>query len=501
MSIRNQFFKGVIWTVIESWGSRFITFFVFFTLARLLEPKDFGLIALASVFTAFVQIFLDQGLGTAIVQRKNLEPEHLDSAFWTNVGTGVVLTTLSIALSVPVSLFFKQPDLAPVVRWASLGILINSFSSVQEALFQRDLNFKLISIRSLIATLVSGIAGVGMAFAGCGVWSLVVQQLTNAFMRVLVLWISSAWRPRFKFSYPHFQDLFGFGINLLGVKIFQFANSRADNLVIGYFFDATTLGYYAVAKRLADILLDLFSHVVSRTMVPVLSKLQEDNDRLKKTFYLAIETTVLIAFPCFMWLAVLAPNIVPVLYGDKWSLSIPILQTLAIAYLLQAIYYSHLNVLTAKGKTDWQIKLVAFSSVLSLTGFIFAARWGASGVAAAQIVQGLISVPILLKLIDKLVELDFRLYLKRFSYPLLASLASSFIAILTRRLFLNNLGNIPTLAICLAISIPTYLLILNLMNPRMIEEIYKIISVRLLKRNKKSASAEAEKPAEATERL
>lgn len=484
--------------MIESWGSRFITFFVFFTLARLLEPKDFGLIALASVFTAFVQIFLDQGLGTAIVQRQNLEPEHLDSAFWTNVGTGVVLTTLGIALSVPVSLFFKQPDLAPVVRWLSLGLLINSFSSVQEALFQRDLNFKLISIRSLIATLVSGIAGVAMAFAGYGVWSLVVQQLTNAFMRVIVLWLSSKWRPRFKFSYSHFQDLFGFGIHLLGVRIFEFGNSRADSLVIGYFFDATTLGYYAVAKRLADILLDLFSHVVSRTMVPVLSKLQEDNDRLKRTFYLAIEATVLVAFPCFMWLAVLAPNIVPVLYGDKWSLSVPILQTLAIAYLLQAIYYSHLNVLTAKGKTDWQIKLVAFSSVLSLAGFILAVRWGASGVAAAQIVQGLISVPILLKLIDKLVDLDFRLYLKRFSYPLIASLFSSFVAILVKRLLLENLGDVSTLVICLAVSIPMYLLILSLINPRRVEEVCKIISVKQSQRGKKP---DVEKHAKATKRL
>ena len=485
MSIRNQFFTGVIWTVIESWGSRFITFFVFFTLARLLEPKDFGLIALASVFTAFVQIFLDQGLGTAIVQRQNLEPEHLDSAFWTNVGTGVVLTALCIALSVPVSLFFKQPDLAPVVRWASFGILINSFSSVQEALFQRDLNFKLISIRSLIATLVSGIAGVAMAFAGYGVWSLVVQQLTNAFIRVAVLWLSSRWRPRFRFSYSHFQDLFGFGIHLLGIRVFEFANSRADSLVIGYFFDPTTLGYYAVAKRLADILLDLFSHVVSRTMVPVLSKLQEDNERLKSTFYLAIETTVLIAFPCFMWLAVLAPNIVPVLYGDKWSLSIPILQTLAIAYLLQAIYYSHLNVLTAKGKTNWQIRLVAFSSVLSLTGFILAVRWGASGVAAAQIVQGLISVPILLKLIDKLVDLDFRLYLKRFSYPLLASLLASLVIVVIEKLFLSGFGNIFTLTVCIAVGIPTYLLILNLMNPKMVEEVYRVISGKLPKRGKK----------------
>ena len=500
MSVRNQFFKGVIWTVIESWGSRFITFFVFFTLARLLDPKDFGLIALASVFTAFVQIFLDQGLGTAIVQRQNLEPEHLDSAFWTNVGTGVVLTALCIALSVPVSLFFKQPDLAPVIRWASLGLLINSFGSVQEAIFKRDLNFRLISIRSLIATLVSGVAGVAMAFAGYGVWSLVVQQLTNAFMRVLVLWISSTWRPRFKFSYPHFKDLLGFGIHLLGVNIFQFANSRADNLVIGYFFDATTLGYYAVAKRLADILLDLFSHVVSRTMVPVLSKLQEDNERLKRMFYLAIETTVLIAFPCFMWLAVLAPNIVPVLYGDKWSLSIPILQTLAIAYLLQAIYYSHLNVLTAKGKTDWQIKLVAFSSVLSLTGFVVGTRWGVNGVAAAQIVQGIISVPILLKLIDGLVGIDFHEYSRRICHPFLASTLSSLLAFSVKRTFLDGLGDVWVLLICLVISIPTYLLILSLTNPKMVEEVYTFVSSRLSRRNQNLEPVEIEEADDVAER-
>lgn len=488
MSTKSQIFKGVIWTTIESWGSRFITFFVFFTLARLLDPKDFGLIAIASVFTAFVQIFLDQGLGTAIVQRQNLEPEHLDSAFWTNVGTGIVLTVLGIALSVPVSLFFRQPELVPVIRWLSLGLLINSFGSVQEALFQRDLNFKLISVRSIIATLVSGVAGVAMALGGYGVWSLVVQQLTNTFIRVLVLWLSSSWRPRLIFSRSHFQDLFGFGINLLGVKIFQFANSRADSLVVGYFFDSTALGYYAVAKRLADILLDLFSHVISRTMVPILSKLQEEDHQFRKTFYLATSLTFLTAFPCFMGLAVLAPSIVPVVYGEKWLPSVLTLQTLAIAYLMQAIYYSHVNVLTAKGKTDWQIKLVALSSVLSLTGFLVGTRWGVNGVAAAQIVQGFVSVPILLKLINVLVDIDFHEYLKRICYPFLASAFSSSLAFGVKRLFLDNLEDIWTLVICLTLSVSTYLLILSLTNPKIVGEVYVFLSKGLALKRKKERS-------------
>lgn len=229
MSIKEKAVKGIVWSVIQNWGSQAGSLIVFFLLARLLEPKAFGLVALASIFLAFMQIFLNQGFATVVIQRQELESEHLDTAFWTNLAIGISLTVLGFTTAGLVADLFRQPQLTRILKGFSL-LFFNYFPwQCQQALLERNFAFKAIAVRWLAGTFIGGAVGVIMAFCGLGVWSLVSQQLVHEFVGTLVLWRASCWGPSFIFSFKHFQHLFSFKIQLLVFNILKIFNTRFDD--------------------------------------------------------------------------------------------------------------------------------------------------------------------------------------------------------------------------------------------------------------------------------
>lgn len=266
MSTREKTASSIFWTSFRDVFQRLMTFVVFLILARLLEPEDFGLVALASAFIVFVELFIRVGFAEAIVQRDELEAGHMDTAFWLIFGIGVVLTLVSVALAGVVSRHFDYPELASVLRWLSLTIVLISLTRIQEAILRRQFQFRALAIRTLIAGFCGGAVGVVMAFSGMGVWSLVAQQLVEASVGLVVLWGSSHWRPGLKVSNTYFRDLYGFGINMVGVQFMHFLDQQANRLIIGYVLGATSLGYYTIAQRLIVIV----QQVIGKNVVAVL---------------------------------------------------------------------------------------------------------------------------------------------------------------------------------------------------------------------------------------
>ncbi|MBF2000863.1 MAG: MOP flippase family protein [Synechococcales cyanobacterium M58_A2018_015] len=483
MSLKQKAVKGVIWSILESWGSRVITLVVFFILARLLGPEAFGLVALASVFVAFIQIFLDQGLGESIVQRQNLEPEHLDSAFWMNVGTGLCLSAFGILGADWVAGLFKQPELTPVLRWLSLGFILTSLTSVQEATFRRKLDFRALSVRALVSTLVSGIVGVTMAFAGFGVWSLVGQQLTNIALRAVLIWSLSNWRPHFRFSPRHFRELFSFSINLLGIKILGFVDRRSDDFMIGYFLGPIALGYYTVAYRIFLIMIELLTNISAKVAMPAFSRLQEDPEKLRQAYYQVTQMTALIAFPSFLGMAALAPELVMTLYGEKWLPTVPVMQVLAFIGLLQSINSFTSIALIAKGRADWQLKLSFASSLFNVIAFSIAVHWGIVAVAGSYTVRGYLLFPVFVYLSQKLINIEVLEYLRKFSAPLIASVAMG-LAIFGVKSILG--GDVyVTLAVGSLVGALAYLIVLQWIEPALVQSAMRMVGS--LKKQRKSA--------------
>lgn len=470
-NLKQKAIKGVLWSALESWGRQVISLAVFFILARLLGPETFGLVALASVFLAFFQVFLDQGFTQAIVQRQNLEPEHLDTAFCTNLGISLILTILCFSSADLVGGLFKEPQIILILRFLSINFIITAFSSVQNAIFERNLAFKTLAKRSLLAVIIGGIVGVTMAFMGFGVWSLVGQQLSNSLAGVLVIWWASSWRPNFKFSQKHFQELFAFGVNVMGINLFNFFNRRSDDFLIGYFLGSTALGYYSVAYRLLQILTELLTSIIVKVSLTTFSRLQAEPERLRNALYQGIQFASLITFPGFLATVILAPEIVTVLFGEKWSPSIPVMQVLNLIGILYAYFYFNGSMMMAVGKPSWKLALDFVQSVSNVVAFAIAVQWGIVAVAAAYVIRGYLMAPLTVWVVWKLIRIDVWTYLRQGTVPL-AGTMFMLVAITIVKYFLSNLISAwAILAISIFVGIIVYVLSVLLMAPKLFWQI------------------------------
>jgi PST family polysaccharide transporter len=474
MNLREKAVKGVIWNAIQGWGSQAISFIVFLVLARLLQPEAFGLVAMASVFLAFMQVFLDQGFSQAIIQRQDLEPEHLDTAFWTNASIGVLLTAISYAAAGLMATLFREPLLTPVLHWLSLNFLFGSLNSVQTAILSRELSFKLLATRSLIATLAGGVCGVTMAFLNLGVWSLVGQQLASTIVGVLVLWSSTQWRPKLKYSRKHFRELFTFGINVVGFNVLNFLNRRSDDFLIGYFLGTTALGYYTVAYRILLIVTQLLIGTVHKTSMPVFSRLQQEPERLRQAFYRAIQMTCLLSYPVFVILTTMAPEIIVTFFGKQWIQSVPVMQVLCLIGFLQAGFYYNGAIIMALGKPDWNLWLNCIQATLNVTAFYIAVRWGIVAVAIAYVVRGYLMSPLPLLFIRRLIHTKFTTYFRQYFAPACGALAMA-LTIVGVRYLLSSLTGFYLLVPCVVIGFLVYGVTIFLIAPQLLREVLTLV--------------------------
>lgn len=479
MNLRQKAVKGVVWVATQNLGSQAISFIVFLLLARLLEPKVFGLLALASVFFAFMQVFLDQGFAEAIVQRHELDSEHLDTAFWTNLGIGVLLTVLGVAAAGSVANLFNQPQLVPIIRWLSLSFLFGAFSSVQQAILSRRLAFKDLALRSLIAALAGGVVGVSAAFQGFGVWSLVSQQLVNGLVGVVVLWRASDWRPGLNISTKHFKELFTFGISVMGTNMLNFFNRRADDFLIGYFLGPVALGYYAVAYRVLLVVSQLLIGTMNSLSMPIFSRLQKEPERLRQALYKAINLTSLGALPVFFGLSTLAPEIVVLVFGEQWTPSIPVMQVLFMMGLLYSGFYFNGPLIMALGKPSWNFWLNFLQAVGNVIAFAIAVRWGIVAVAAAYVIYGYLMSPAPLWVLRRLLHIELKVYLRQFTVPLLGSLVMVISIYAVKHLLENVIGSYALLAVCIGVGALVYALIILLIAPTLFRQVLDLIRLAL----------------------
>ncbi len=448
MNLRKKAARGLVWSIIQKWGREGISFLTFTVLARLLVPEAFGLVALASVFTAFIEIFLDQGFTAAIVQRVELEKEHLDTAFWITILTGLALTAGSILASGSIALAFREPRLAPVLIGLAFTFLLSALSSTQIAILQRDLAFKSLAARSLAATFAGGVVGIGMAFAGYGVWSLVGQNIANGLAGVLVLWRSSDWRPGFNISVKHYKELLSFSISIVGNNILKVVVRRADDFLIGYFLGSTLLGYYNIGYRLLLVIIRLVTGIMNAVAFPTFARLQDKPKRMRSAFYKVTEYTSLLAFPVFIGMATLANELVPALFGDQWTPSIPVMQVLALIGILQSVLYFNNSVMRATGKPGWEFSIMLLNATFSVIGFMIAVRWGIVAVAASFVITGYVLAPLSYTAVRKLIQINIKTYLAQFLTPLFAS-SIMVAAILGLRFIISPLNFNPYLELTL----------------------------------------------------
>lgn len=482
MSLRQKAVRGVFWSVIQKWGRAGITTVTFIILSRLLTPEAFGLVALATAFIVFIELFLDQGFGSAIVQRTELEPEHLDTAFWLNVLTSLLMTAGLIAVSGLVAGAYEEPRLAPVLKWLSITLVLSGLSSTQVSILQRKLAFKEFAIRTTIANAVGGVVGISMAFAGFGVWSLVGQDLASGAVRVIILWKASDWRPGYNVSKRHYKELVSFGISVVGNNALTVLIRRSDALLIGYFLGPTLLGFYTIGYQLLLTIIRLVTEVTNSVAFPTFARLQHQPERMRHAFYRVTQYTSLFAFPVFIGLALLAPELVPAVFGAKWTPSVPVMQVLSLIGILQSVLFFNNSVIKASGKPAWQLGIMALNAVGTVLGLLLAVRWGIVAVAAAFVIVGYLLAPVSYVAVRRLIQIDFKTYLGQFTPSLIASLTMVAVIVVLKLLLKNQSLNLYLeLSIYLLAGALTYATVIGLLARHVYYQVLELVSGALPK--------------------
>ncbi len=398
--------SGALWIAIETWGRQAMLFGVFVILARLLGPDAIGLAALALVAPVILAVPVTCGIPDAIIQRSDIDPEHLDSAFWLLAGTGAGLSALVVLLGQPIANVFGQPLVAELMRGSGLIIFIQSLAGVPIAILKRQLNFRVLAMRTLVGTVASGAVGVGLALNGYGVWSLIWMQVAKSVCEVVVLLLGSAWRPRLRFSYDKCKDLLGFAVPIVGFSIWGLVNDEMPKVFIGTILGPSAVGIYTLARRPLDALTSAFLAPLSGIAMPAVSRLLSDRAKIDRFFNNSIRITVLIGFPAFMGLAAIAPDAVPLVFGPHWSEGVLAVQVMMLLGLVRTVDTICGGTMLALGYAKLILTMNVLYTLAAIVALPLAAMFSVEAVIAAIILCNLVFTPLFLYYTHKLVGID-----------------------------------------------------------------------------------------------
>lgn len=401
-------FAGMAWSLFKQWGVRFISIVVFTILARTLTPDHFGLVALASVFVGFLDIPLRVSLGDALVQRAELRVQQLDSAFWGLLAVSLLLT-VGMAASAPwLARLVGNPEVALVIAVLSLGLPLTAMSVVPEAIMRRRMEFKSLAVRKLSGDSSAGVAGVGLALAGAGVWALVVKLLVSDVIEVALAFRAVEWRPRLRFSWADLRGIAVYGSWSTINSSVGFISRNADNLVIGAVIGAEALGYYSIAFQMLTIVVLFVTDTVESTAMSTFSRLQHDRAKVGRGFALGVKSCTLALVVASMVTVALAPSIVTRWFGEQWLPSSDLIRVLILGGLVAPVTSLAMTVLKSMGRPDLAVRLSLARTVIGVTGFVIGAQFGVIWVAFAQVATLVLIIPLYLRAVHRLCDVAWR---------------------------------------------------------------------------------------------
>lgn len=423
--LRFKTLNGVFWGLISRSGQQFIAFFTSIALARMLSPKEFGLIGLVTVFAGFASIYGELGFGASLIQRQKISDSHLSSVFWLNCAAGVTLTLLFIFSAPLLAAFFDEPLLTYVAFALSFNFLINSFSIVQKALLTKKINFKTIAKAQVISSGIAGISAIVMAYFGWGVWSLVAQSILSAGVMAGLLWTFSSWRPQMIFDWKAIRDLTGFSLNYLGTQSLNYWVRNLDKLLIGRFIGTAPLGLYSMAYRILLFPLRNFSGVIANVLFPALSTIQDDKARVGKIYLKITRIIALVTFPAMTGLFAVAQPFVVGIFGKNWESMTGILRIFCLLGITQSIIVLNGTLFLSQGRADMQFRVGIILRLNLILGVVVGLNWGVMGVAIGYAVSSFINVYPNIYFAYRLVNLTFRDLARNLSGVFWASISMS----------------------------------------------------------------------------
>lgn len=422
-SLKNKTVKGIVWSSIERFSVQGIQFLVMIVMARLLTPKDYGLVGMVAIFIAVAQSLVDSGFSQALIRKQNRTETDNSTVFYFNIVVGILLYLVLFAIAPWVADFYNSPELTALMRVICLSVVFNSFVVVQRALLTVNIDFKTQAKASLAAVLVSGVVGIWMAYGGYSYWAIVAQQLVNLGLNVLLLWTFAHWRPRWTYSWNSFRELFSFGSKLMASGLLDVVYRNMYLLVIGKVFTASSLGYYTRAHQFAEFPSSNLTGILQRVTYPVLCQIQDDDERLAQIYRRFLRLSAFLIFPLLVGLSAVAEPFVLLLLKEQWLFAATLLQIICFAMMWYPIHAINLNLLQVKGRSDLFLRLEIIKKAIAVLILCVTIPMGLIAMCVGQILSSLIALIINTNYTGKLIQVGFLRQMRDLLPTLLLSLS------------------------------------------------------------------------------
>lgn len=387
--IKEKAISGVRWTTIEQVATMVLQFVIGIIVARLVDPSDYGLIAMLGIFISFGNIFVNSGFGIALIRKKDVTLEDYSTAFFFNIIIGLIVYVILFITAPIIARFYDTPLLEDITRYYTLTILINSFSIVQIAKLTHELRFRIQFLINLTALFVSGTLGIVLAYKGFGVWALVWQGLSASIIKTLLYIFLSKWKPLLFFSRNSFRYFFSFGSKLLVTNLIDTVYDNIYTLVIGKYYSAKSAGYYNRSLQMAQLPQNVVSQVVAKVALPVLTPYQEDNKKLLQVYEKMFRLTVFVSYPLMILMTVLAEPIILILLGEKWLPSVPYMQILTVSVIFVVLTLINLNLFFVKGRSGLVLKIDIYKKIVGFGVVILMIPLGLKWICVGTIIYAM----------------------------------------------------------------------------------------------------------------
>lgn len=376
MSLRKQATSGIAWTFAQQFGNQAIGFVVSLILARILMPEEFGLIGMIAVFIAIGKTLLNSGLTQSLIRSSDLDQDDFSTVFYFNLGASLLMYGLIYVTAPFIAEFYDQQILINLIRVYCITFIISAFSAVQGARLTKIMDFKTLAIISIPSTLIGGMVGIGMAYYGYGVWSLVWSGLASALINSVQLWFYSKWSPSFTFNLVKFKHHFNFGYKLTLSELLNSVFQNIYIIVIGKFFSAGQVGLYTRAQTTKQLPVTNISSALNKVTYPLFASIKDDDIRLKRVYKQLMQMVIFVIAPTLIYMAVLAEPLFRFLFTEKWLPAVPYFQILCATGILYPIHAYNLNILNVKGRSDLFLKLEVVKKIIIVITIAFTLNFG-----------------------------------------------------------------------------------------------------------------------------
>ena len=450
---RNKVISNLFWRFAERFGAQLVTFAVTIVLARLLDPSLHGTIVEVTAITTILMVFVDAGMGNALIQKKDPDDLDFSSVFYFNLVFCLFLYLLLFLAAPWIAVLYKEPTLTPIVRVLGLTVVVAGVKNVQQAYVSKTLQFKRFFFATLGGTLFSAALGITLAYLRYGVWALVAQQLSNVTVNTVILWFTVGWRPKRMFSLERLKGLLAYGWKLLAAQLLDTVYLKLYPLIIGARFQADDTAFFDRGQNWPNLLVENVNASIDSVLLPVLAASQDHRTQVREITRRAIKTSTFVMMPLMAGLAVCAEPLVRWLMTEKWLPCVPYMQVFCVIYALYPLHTANLNAIKAMGRSDVFLKLEIAKKLLETGILLVTVRLGVFYMALGQLCLGLIAQLLNAWPNRKLLDYAYGQQLRDIAPAVLLSLLMAACVYPVTKL---GLGDLPTLLIQVPLGVLVY---------------------------------------------